>query len=278
MIKDPLYVRFLYETTPGRTLLKTLARPLFSRRAALFLDSPWSRWLIPLYIRLHRIPMDSYIPERYRSFNHFFIRKRNCLRINLDLDPSHFISPCDGYLRVHPITRESRFCVKRLNYSLEKLLRDPALAARYENGLCLIFRLAPHNYHRYCYPDSGLAIKQVSIPGLLHSVRPSALKTRPVFLENARQYTVIDSQQFGLLVQMEVGALLVGKIHNHGGRLVAERGTEKGYFEFGGSTILILTEQGILDMDQPILNASQKGLETAVTYGEKIAARRLERV
>ena len=160
-----------------------------------------------------------------------------------DPEPSHFISPCDGYLSVHPITRESRFCVKRLNYSLEKLLRDPVLANRYENGLCLIFRLAPHNYHRYCYPDSGLAVKQVSIPGLLHSVRPAALKTRPVFLENARQYTVIDSQQFGLLVQMEVGALLVGKIHNHGDRLVAERGTEKGYFEFGGSTILILTER-----------------------------------
>lgn len=229
-----------------------------------------------MYIRFHRIPMDSYIPERYRSFNHFFTRKRNFLYIKPE--PFHFISPCDGYLSVHPITRESRFCIKHLEYSLEKLLRDSALADRYENGLCLIFRLAPHNYHRYCYPDSGLAVRQVSIPGLLHSVRPAALKTRPIFLENARQYTVIDSEQFGLLVQMEVGALLVGKIHNHRNRLVIERGTEKGYFEFGGSTILILTEQGILDMDQPILDASQKGLETAVTYGEKIAARRLERV
>ncbi len=278
MAKDPFYVRFLYGTNPGRTLLKTLARPLFSRRAALFLDSPWSRWLIPLYIRLHHIPMGSYIPEHYRSFNHFFTRKRNHLHINLDLEPSHFISPCDGYLRVSPITRESRFYIKHIDYSLETLLRDPVLAGKYENGLCLIFRLAPHNYHRYCYPDSGLAVKQVSIPGLLHSVRPAALKTRPVFLENTRQYTVIDSEHFGLLVQMEVGALLVGKIHNHSDRLVIERGTEKGYFEFGGSTILILAEPGILDIDPPILNASQKGLETTVTYGEKIAARRLERV
>ncbi|MEY8339565.1 phosphatidylserine decarboxylase [Lachnospiraceae bacterium 62-35] len=278
MTKDPLYVRFLYETTPGRTLLKTLARSLFSRRAALFLDSSWSRWIIPLYIKFHHIPMESYISEHYRSFNHFFTRKRNCLYINPDLEPSHFISPCDGYLSVYPITRESRFHIKHLEYSLEKLLHDSALAARYQDGLCLIFRLAPHNYHRYCYPDNGLAVKQVSIPGLLHSVRPSALKTSPVFLENARQYTVIDSENFGLLVQMEVGALLVGKIHNHIGRLIIERCTEKGYFEFGGSTILILAEQGILDIDQPILSASQKGLETTVTYGEKIAARRLERV
>ncbi len=273
MIKDPLYVRFLYETTPGRVLLKVLARPLFSRRAALFLDSPWSRWLIPLYIRLHHIPMDSYIPEYYRSFNHFFTRKRNCLYINPDLEPSHFISPCDGYLSVYPITKESRFHIKHIDYSLEKLLHDPVLAARYQGGLCLIFRLAPHNYHRYCYPDNGLAVKQVSIPGLLHSVRPAALKNRPVFPENARHYTVIDSENFGLLVQMEAGALLVGKISNHGGRLMVERGAEKGYFEFGGSTILILAEQEILDIDQLILNASQKGLETPVTYGEKIATR-----
>ena len=273
MAKDPFYVRFLYGTNPGHALLKTLARPLFSRRAALFLDSPWSRWLIPFYIRLHHISMDSYIPERYRSFNHFFTRKRNHLCINPDPEPFHFISPCDGYLRVQPITRERRFHIKHIDYSLEKLLRDPVLADRYENGLCLIFRLAPHNYHRYCYPDSGLAVKQVSIPGLLHSVRPAALKTRPVFLENARQYTVIDSEHFGLLVQMEVGALLVGKIHNHNDRLIIERGTEKGYFEFGGSTILILAEQEILDIDQLILNASQKGLETPVTYGEKIATR-----
>lgn len=273
MAKDPFYVRFLYGTNPGRTLLKTLARPLFSRRAALFLDSPWSRWLVPFYIWLHHIPMDSYLPEHYRSFNHFFTRKRNHLCINPDPEPSHFISPCDGYLSVHPITRERRFHIKHIDYSLEKLLRAPVLADRYENGLCLIFRLAPHNYHRYCYPDSGLAVKQVSIPGLLHSVRPAALRTRPVFLENARQYTVIDSENFGLLVQMEVGALLVGKIHNHSDRLIIERGTEKGYFEFGGSTILILAEQGILDVDQPILKASQKGLETTVTYGEKIARR-----
>lgn len=147
--------------------------------------------------------------------------------MNIDQEPTHLTSPCDGYLSVYPIKQKSRFRVKHVTYSLASLLRDKTLAARYEGGLCLIFRLAPYNYHRYGYPDSGAVIQKVVLPGILHSVAPTALENRPVYLENSRQYTLIDTENFGSIIQMEVGALMVGKIHNHKTSANVKKGQEK---------------------------------------------------
>lgn len=268
--KDPFFIRFLYKTAFGRTCLKALIQPRFSRCAACLLDSSVSKWIIPFYIRLHHISMGTYVSESYSSFNHFFTRKREDAFLNIDRNPLHFISPCDGYLSVFPIEKRSKFRVKYLDYSLESLLHDSLLAAEYIDGLCLIFRLEPHHYHRYCYPDSGQKIKHVSIPGRLHSVRPAALATCPVFLENSREYTLVVSENFGRLVQMEVGALMVGKIQNHKGHIRVERGMEKGYFAFGGSTIILLVKKGILNLSPSIAQAMLDGKETAVVYGEQI--------
>ena len=52
------------------------------------------------------------------------------------------------------------------------------------------------------------------IRGKLHCVRPIALRTVPVFAQNSREYEVIAAGKFGIVVQMEIGALLVGKINN----------------------------------------------------------------
>ncbi|MCI8864240.1 MAG: phosphatidylserine decarboxylase [Lachnospiraceae bacterium] len=274
MTKDPFYVRFLYGTRVGAALLKRLTHPRFSRRAARFLDSAGSRWLVPFYIRLHHISMESYAPARYGSFNQFFTRKRDSRYMDIDQDPSHLVSPCDGYLTAYPIGKGSRFHVKHITYSLAKLLRNPQLAAKYEGGLCLVFRLAPYNYHRYCYPDSGKVVQNVSLPGVLHCVRPTALQCRPVYLENSRQYTLADTENFGPLIQMEVGALMVGKIHNHKNQGVIKRGMEKGYFAFGGSTVILLLKKGAVDVNPRIWENSQAGEETPVIYGEWVGTRK----
>lgn len=43
---------------------------------------------------------------------------------------------------------------------------------------------------------------------------------------------------------MEVGAMMVGRITNHEAVPgYVTRGEEKGYFEFGGSTIILLTQK-----------------------------------
>lgn len=81
------------------------------------------------------------------------------------------------------------------------------------------------------------------IDGCLHCVRPAAYSSVPVFVENSREYIVLSTPAFGTVVQMEVGALLVGKIHNFRSNRRVFQGQEKGYFEFGGSTILVLVKK-----------------------------------
>ena len=67
---------------------------------------------------------------------------------------------------------------------------------------------------------------------------------------------------------IEVGALLVGKIHIYQNRTFS-KGDEKGYFELGGSTIVILTDDKI-KIDNDIIENSQNNIETKVEYGERI--------
>ena len=112
------------------------------------------------------------------------------------------------------IEKDSEFTIKHTRYSVEDLLQDKSLAARFEGGKALVFRLTPANYHRYCYPAEGRVLSEKKIPGVLHCVRPVALCSVPVFAQNSREYQVIRTERFGTMVQMEIGALLVGKITN----------------------------------------------------------------
>jgi phosphatidylserine decarboxylase len=64
--------------------------------------------------------------------------------------------------------------------------------------------------------------------------------------------------------------MLVGKIvHTKTGKTFT-KGEEKGYFEFGGSTIVMLTKPDAVSLDEDILTESEKGIETKVSCGEKI--------
>ena len=69
-----------------------------------------------------------------------------------------------------------------------------------------------------------------------------------------------------------VGALLVGRIQNHTPGDMVRRGEEKGLFEFGGSTVIVLLEKGFAQIDPDILKNSGAGEETLVKMGERIGA------
>ena len=92
----------------------------------------------------------------------------------------------------------------------------------------------------------------------------------PIYKENAREFTVLHTDAFGDAVMMEVGALLVGKIVNHPGDPLVTRGQEKGYFRFGGSTVVVVLKAGAAQIDPDLLENSGEGIETQVRYGEKI--------
>ena len=163
--------------------------------------------------------------------------------------------------------------VKNSVYTVESLLRDTKLAKRYIGGTAFIIRLTPDDYHRYCYCTDGEKSHNRTIKGNLSTVNPIINKYIPVYKENSREYCMIRTDKLGDIIQMEVGAMLVGKIsnkHTYGRRLV-RKGEEKGYFEFGGSTIILLIEKDKAVIDQDILTNTREGFETKILQGETIA-------
>lgn len=263
-------LEFLYGTICGRSLLKLLVNPGISKLAGRFLSSRVSTVLIGPFIKKYKIDMKIYEKANYQSYNEFFSRKI-CPRMRpVDMDPTHLISPCDSKLTAARITENSCFCLKHTSYTIGSLLRSHRLSREYEGGWALIFRLTVDDYHRYCYVADGIKGKNIRIPGVLHTVNPIANDRYPIYKENSREYSILHTKEFGNIVMMEVGALLVGRIVNHHEKERVKRGQEKGFFQFGGSTIVLLVKSGKLRIDEDIIKNSREGIETIVKMGEKI--------
>ena len=255
---------FLYTNIFGRMLLKPLIQPQVSKLAGRYLSSAHSKWLISKFIERNEINMDIYEECDYSSFNDFFTRKikPDCRPVPEDLDV--LISPCDCLATVYPIQENTTFSIKNTEYTLRSLLRSPRLAKRFRGGYAYVLRLTVEDYHRYLYSVSGKQSKNYHIDGTYHTVNPIANDYLPIYKENTREYTVIHSKEFGYVLQMEVGALLVGKISNHKQSTVVTRGEEKGFFEYGGSTIVVLTQKGRVTPRSDLLTNSKNGYETKV--------------
>lgn len=266
-------LHFLYKTVFGRLLLKPLASRLVSKICGAFLDSTLSSFLIKGFVKKNNIQLEDYELSDVKTFNQFFRRKIKQGKRPFDQEKTHLPSPCDGLLTAYHIEKEGTVIpVKQSQYTITSLLQDEQLAANYNGGLCLVFRLCVDNYHRYSYCLSGKKGANRFIPGVLHTVRPIALEALPIFTQNCREYTVLDSPEFGRVVQMEVGAMLVGRIVNLHEEAFVERGQEKGYFEYGGSTIILLLEKDHFTLRKDIETASKEGKETPVQMGEMLGA------
>lgn len=261
---------FLYRTAVGRIFLKLLTRPAVSRIVGRFMDSRLSIPFIGSFVRHNHMDLSDYEPVRYRSYNDFFTRRIRPELRPIDRAPAHLISPCDSKLAAYPIDEGSRFWIKQSSYSVDDLLGNDPIAADYQGGTCLIFRLTVDDYHRYCYLDDGHKGENRFIGGELHTVKPIALDTCNIYKRNCREYTVLHTEHFGDVVQVEVGAMMVGKIKNHHGTASFRRGEEKGMFEFGGSTIVLLLKKGAAAVDQDIFDNTREHRETIVQMGQKI--------
>lgn len=256
----------LYNTKIGRIILRPLISRPVSDLSGVLMDMKASKLLIAPFAKMNGIRLDDYVFDDINCFNDFFCRRiKHGLR-PISTDPADFIAPCDGLLTVHRITKGKVMKAKQTTFNIHTLLRDKKLAKSFEGGYCLVFRLCVNHYHRYIWFDSGKAHKNRRIEGFYHTVQPVALEGFPVFTENCREYAVIDSKSFGRCVQMEVGAMLVGRIVNPDkSPRVVYRGDEKGRFEYGGSTIILLVPEGKLKLRDDILNARS---ELPVKMGE----------
>jgi phosphatidylserine decarboxylase len=263
-------LHLLYETTLGRLLLGAIfARRWYSSLNAMLDRRPNSvRKIQPLVDRFG-IDMSDYPEQSYTSYDSFVTRKIDPAKRPIAGQPDALIAVADSRMLAYSVTSGGRIPVKQTSYTITELLRDPELAAMYNEGTCLVFRLGTEDYHRYCFAADGEVIRTNSINGVLHSVQPISSRRYKAFSENHREYSVIETANFGTVVTIEVGALLVGKIHNHDVTSCL-RGQEKGYFSLGGSAILILLKPGTVKIDSDIIEHSREQIETKVRLGEKV--------
>lgn len=267
---------FIYHTTFGRILLKILTSPIISKIVGKFMDSPLSIPMIKSFIRKSEINFSEYRTKKYTSFNDFFTRQIRPELRPIDMNEESLISPCDSKLTVYEINDRSIFKIKDSYYRIADLLRNNFIARRYKGGYCMIFRLCVNDYHRYCYIDNGIKTDNIFIKGELHTVNPIALERYNIYKRNSREFTILHTENFGDVVYIEVGAMLVGRIKNrHWNAHYFAKGEEKGMFEYGGSTIVLLFEKGMISVDSDILANSAHGYETVVRYGEKIGTKKL---
>ncbi len=240
-------------------------------------DSAASRSKIGPFIDELNINLDECAQslDSYRSFNDFFARKLKESARPIAGDERSVVSPADGRMLVFPhLQTESISHVKWAPIRLLDLFgTDSALAARYQGGACLIARLCPADYHRFHFPVSGRAGPTRLVPGRLHSVSPYALEQKiPVYCLNKRTLTEIQTPNAGTVLYMEIGALLVGSIvQTFAPQTSFERGEEKGYFKFGGSTVIVFFEPNRITFDPDLVQNSSQHIETLVRMGEQIA-------
>ena len=264
-------LKFLYNNTFGRILLKPLTSPIVSKIVGNFMDSSLSIPIIKPFVKSNNINLSEYKSKKFTSYNDFFTRKIKPEKRLVDYKKCSLVSPCDSKLTAYKINPNSIFKIKNSYYKISDLVQNKFIARRYSGGYCMIFRLCVDDYHRYCYIDDGIKTENIFINGELHTVNPIALDKYNIYKRNCREFTMLHTENFGDVVQIEVGAMLVGRIKNHHKQVCHfSKGQEKGFFEYGGSTIVLLFEKSMINIDSDILENSKHGIETVVKYGEKI--------
>ncbi|MBM7690312.1 phosphatidylserine decarboxylase [Enterococcus ureilyticus] len=265
---------FLYKNPVGRLLLKGCIQPPLTKVAGAYLNSPLSKGMIPRFIKKNKLQVEDYIAEEYTSFNHFFMREIRPEARLLTEEEAFLCAPCDAKVTVYPISKKRTFNVKHSEYALSELLDNTSLADEWQGGSAVIFRLTPDDYHHYYFIDEGTILEQQKISGVFHTVQPVAIHNEPVFSRNAREVTVIETKNFGKIIQIEVGALMVGKIKNLKKSGKCHRFEKKGWFEFGGSTVILLFQEHQVRIDPEIWLNTENNRETIVDFGQVIGEKR----
>ena len=247
-----------------------------------------TKLVIDLFVKYYKVDMkEAQKPDTaaYRTFNDFFVRPlRDDVR-PLNTDPNVLVMPADGVIsQLGNIEDDKILQAKGHNYSLEALLAGNYLMADlFRNGTFATTYLSPRDYHRVHMPWTGTLRETVHVPGRLFSVGTDAVANVPrLFARNERLVCHFDTD-FGPMVQVMVGALLVSGVETvwsgeeipaygdritrkdwRGKGITLERFAEMARFNYG-STVIVLLPPGVADFD-PSLTA-----ESPVQLGQALA-------
>ncbi|MBR0091925.1 MAG: phosphatidylserine decarboxylase [Lachnospiraceae bacterium] len=270
-MKENASVTFLYHTLPGHLLLKLMMLLRIDRLIVCFLRSRLSNLIVPYFVKKNGIDLSRFAESSFATYRDLFLRHKK--KIVFDGEETALVSPCDGYLSAYRIGEDTGFVIKGMRYTLRRLagvcLGD---ASRFRGGCALVLRLSAADYHHYHYFDDCVQHAHHATGGKLHSVQPAALQTYPVFAENRRRSSVLSTAHFGRVIQIEVGAFVVGGIVNHHDAGHHARGEEKGHFDLSGSTIVLLFETDRVRLRKDMRRALARGEEVRVETGERIGS------
>lgn len=255
--------------------------PYFSHFYGFLQKQPNSAKKIRSFIDLFDVDESEFLDpvSSYRSFNDFFIRKLKPEIRPMAPGIDVAVIPADGrYYFYQDINLSSGFVVKGQKFSLEKLLQNKELAEKYEGGSMMIARLCPSDYHRFHFPcDCVPGVSQL-INGFLYSVNPLAIKKNlQIFTENKRTLCEVETEAFGKIVYMEIGATNVGSIQQtYIPNTRHDKGAEKGYFEFGASALILLFQKGRIQFDSDLVAATEEGFEVRCLLGQSMGKAKSE--
>ncbi|WP_374013701.1 archaetidylserine decarboxylase [Pseudoxanthomonas koreensis] len=266
-------------------LLSTLAR-----RAAYSQDPRLKAWFIDTVVRRFGVDLDEAAepdPAAYPSFNAFFTRALKPGARVPDPDPRALLMPADGRIsQLGAIEADGRiFQAKGRAFTAAELLGDAEAARVFAGGSFATVYLSPRDYHRVHMPWTGILRETVHVPGRLFSVGPAAVARVPrLFARNERLVCHFDTD-FGPMVSVMVGALLVSGVETvwggveipaygdavtrtdyRGRGIKLERFAEMARFNYG-STVIVLLPPGAATL------AAGLGAESPVRLGQALAHR-----
>ena len=200
--------------------------------------------------------------RRFQSLQACFTRQLKPGLRPVDTRPDSVSSPCDAIVGACGRIRGNRlFQAKGFPYTLEDLIPDARLAARYRNGQFVTLRLKSSMYHRFHAPVD-CQVRQVNyVSGDTWNVNPIALKkVEKLFCKNERAVLELEFGRSDYsLTLVPVAAILVASIKFHfltepldlkyrGANLIPcdatlRKGQEMGYFQHGSTIIVFASEQ-----------------------------------
>ena len=256
------WLRFAYDNPVGRFAVWLFAkRRLFSWYYGRQMNREGSDIHIFKFIADYNVDVSEFAksPFEFNTFNQFFHRALKPEARPIAQGAGVAVLPADGrHLAFPDVDKAAGFYVKGSKFTLEELLGDKDLAARFAGGSLLISRLCPSDYHRFHFPVSGIPSEAKLVKGSLYSVSPIALRRNILYLvQNKRFITLIEAPDFGTVAMIEVGATNVGSIVESfvAGR-AAVKGEEKGMFAFGGSCVITLFKPGRIIFDADLVEQS----------------------
>ena len=264
------WLRLIYDDATTASLATLASRKMISRLYGAFCQTSLSRKMIAPFIADNHVDMTG-CAGSYENFAQFFAREKKGIRFPKE---AHLLgSPCEGLVSAYEnINPAHMISAKGAAYSLGSLFGSASLAAAYQRGVCMRFRLTPAHYHRMHFFDNGEVTDVKCINGDLHSVNPLALLRIPrLYCQNKRVRVQVKTKNFGDVVIMEVGATFVGSIvHRFLVGDNAKRGRQASYFLPGGSLVLVYFKEGAVIPCADVVARTAAGIETKVNVGEVV--------